>query len=240
MTPDAAAFEFAGTELLAMSGGALWWPDERALVVADLHLEKATSLARHGAFLPPYDSGATLARLAALIAGLQPRRVLCLGDSFHDAEGAGRLAADHVRAVADLARGRDWWWIMGNHDPAPPSNLAGQPAIEAALGSLVFRHEAATYESGPCDGTASGRAGEISGHFHPKASIVAFGRRLSCRCFAQRAGRLILPAFGTYTGGLDVFAPALAALLAPSFTVHLLGERRVHTLPSSRLASGPA
>jgi uncharacterized protein len=209
-----APLQVAGAALWATAEGALWWPEEATLVVADLHLEKGSSLARRGALLPPYDTAATLATLGRLVETLAPRRVVCLGDSFHD--GA------RLRALAD---GRDWLWIAGNHDGAGLRGLGGRVAAEAVLGPLILRHQASKI----------GADGEISGHYHPKASVVVGGRRIGGRCFASDGRRLILPAFGTFTGGLDVFNPAIAALLAPGFTVWLLARGRVHRLPGRRL-----
>jgi DNA ligase-associated metallophosphoesterase len=225
-------FRFRGEDLLATAEGALWWPAEATLVAADLHLEKGSSFGRRGAFLPPYDSRATLTVLGALLERLDPRRVVCLGDSFHDATSCARLAAEDSRRLQALAQGRDWLWIAGNHDPRPARGLCGRTVAEVAIGPLVFRHEALA---------DAGDGGEISGHFHPKASVSVVGRRLSGRCFVTDGRRLILPAFGAYTGGLDVFDAAIARLLAPAFIVHLLGRARIHTLPHARLVqSQPA
>ncbi|HYN39150.1 MAG TPA: ligase-associated DNA damage response endonuclease PdeM, partial [Rhodospirillales bacterium] len=215
----------AGAALWATPEGALWWPDEATLVVADLHLEKGSSLARRGRLLPPYDTAATLATLARLIATLAPRRIVCLGDSFHDADGAGRLDADDAARLRALAAGRDWLWIAGNHDAGGLAGIGGRVAEAAALGPLMLRHQAA-----PAEGE-----GEISGHFHPKAAVRVGGRRIAGRCFVGDGRRLILPAFGAFAGGLDVFDPAIATLLAPGFAVWLLGRGRVHHLPSRRL-----
>jgi DNA ligase-associated metallophosphoesterase len=227
---------FAGIELWAMQQGALWWLDESTLLVADLHLEKGSSLARRGALLPPYDSAATLTALGQLIDALQPRRVVCLGDSFHDPDGPARLCADSATGLQRLARGREWWWIVGNHDgdAAGFTRLPGDVAAEATLGPLVLRHQA----------TANATSGEVSGHFHPKARVAVTGRSIVGRCFVGDHRRLILPAFGAYAGGLDVFHPAIAALLSPAFSVWLLGRSRVHCLASHRLhrpaRAGPA
>ncbi len=248
-------FRFAGTTLLATPAGALWWKEAATLVVADLHLEKGSSLARRGKLLPPYDTRATLGRLAALIDALAPRRVICLGDSFHDPDGPGRLAAEDASTLAGLARGRDWLWVAGNHDPAPDPDLArnldrglnrrlpGELVDETVLGPLVFRHQAAGgVGDDDRDGDGGGWGGilgEVSGHFHPKASVLAAGRRLTGRCFATDGRRLILPAFGAYAGGLDVLNPVIATLLAPAFTAHMIGRSRIHTFPRFRLASPP-
>jgi DNA ligase-associated metallophosphoesterase len=233
-------FRFAGAALLATPAGGLWWKSEATLVVADLHLEKGSSLARRGALLPPYDTRATLARLAGLVEALAPRRVICLGDSFHDGGGPGRLAEEDAGQLESLARGREWLWIAGNHDPAPAPELPGSVVEEAAIGPLVFRHQAspaAPEGRGDASGDVSGDvSGEVSGHYHPKAAVVVAGRRLTGRCFATDGRRLILPAFGAYAGGLCVLDPAIAALLAPAFTAHLIGRARVHTFPSLRLS----
>lgn len=226
----AASIALAGVDLWATIEGALWWPAEATLMVADLHLEKGSSLARRGALLPPYDSAATLTLLSRLINRLAPRRVLCLGDSFHDAEAVDRLSADDAGLLHALARGRKWEWIAGNHDGAAGfAVLGGEVTREASVGPLVFRHRAA----------AATTTGEVSGHFHPKARVAVAGRHIVCRCFASDGQRLILPAFGAYAGGLDVFDPAIAALLSPAFTVWLLGRARIHRLPSRRLHRPP-
>lgn len=222
-----AQFSFCGLELVACLSGALYVPAQASLVVADLHLEKGSACARRGRLLPPYDSRATLAALAAAIARYAPRRVVCLGDSFDDAGGTGRLDENDAEALRRLMSGRDWIWIAGNHDPRP-HGLGGASTDTLALGPLLFRH-AASEVSAP---------GEVSGHFHPKASVATTGRRITGRCFAGNGRRLILPAFGAYTGGLDVFDPALAAFLAPDFTVHLIGRTRVHRFPAGRLVGG--
>lgn len=220
------ALGFVGIDLQATPEGALWWPAEATLLVADLHLEKGSSLARGGTLLPPYDSAATLKALMRLIEVLAPRRVVCLGDSFHDVGGAARLSAADRDILRALAHGRHWLWIAGNHDgEACFAGLDGEVAAEASLGPLVLRHQAAKAPT----------LGELSGHFHPKARVAVAGRRITCRCFAGDARRLILPAFGAYAGGLDVFDPAISSLLDPGFTVWMLGRARVHRLPSHRL-----
>jgi len=225
------AFHFGGAELVATAEGALWWPAESALLVADLHLEKGSSFARRGCFLPPYDSRATLERLARLVAALSPRRVLCLGDSFHDDGGPDRLDAEDAERLRALADGRDWLWIAGNHDPGPGPATGGRVVAEASLAGIALRHRAGAPGT-EADGF------EISGHFHPKASVRVAGRRLAGRCFVADDRRLILPAFGAYTGGLDVFDPAIAALLAPAFTVQIIIRGHVYSMPRVRLVHG--
>ena len=219
------AFTLNGAELLADPSGALVWPQRETLAVADLHLEKGSGLARRGTLLPPYDSAATLERLAEAIARHKPRRVLCLGDSFHDGRAPLRLSAADAAGVRALTQGLDWIWIAGNHDPAPPMDLGGRVEREVVLGPLVFRHEA---RPSPC-------AGEVSGHFHPKAWVATRGRRVGGRCFVEDGERAILPAFGAYAGGLDALDPAIAGLMAREFRVHLIGRDRVHAFAHAQL-----
>lgn len=204
----------AGARLVARSSGALWWPEARLLCVADLHLAKSERIARRGgALLPPYETRETLERLAGEIAALDPACVVCLGDSFDDMHGpAGLEAEDRARLMA-LRTGRDWVWIKGNHDPGAMA-LGGASLSELRRGPLTFRHEA--------ERTAA--MGEISGHFHPKIRLARKGLRLSRPCFLVDARRMILPAFGAYTGGLWSDAPVLRGLMrAPVFAV-LTGE----------------
>lgn len=209
-----------GVDLLADLAGVLWWPARRTLIVADLHLEKGSGLAAKGALLPPYDTAATLVRLARAVARLEPHRVVCLGDSFHDGGAAARLSAADARVIAGLTESRDWIWITGNHDPEPPADWGGRAMDELVDGALVFRHRA-----------RPGAVGELSGHYHPKAAVRTRARRITARCFVGDGRRLILPAFGAYTGGLDVLDPAISGLLDRQFEVHLLGRSRLHCLP---------
>ncbi|MBL8671006.1 MAG: ligase-associated DNA damage response endonuclease PdeM [Alphaproteobacteria bacterium] len=204
--------------------GALWWPARRVLVVADLHLEKGSSLAAHGALLPPYDSSATVQRLADAIDRLAPDCVICLGDSFHDGGGPGRLDEQSRLRLTALAAARDWVWIAGNHDPSP-SGLGGRTLAGIAIGGLVFRHEAV---AGPV-------AGEVSGHFHPKARVATRARSITARCFASDDRRIILPAFGAYAGGLNVLDPAIARFFPRTFTAAVIGRDRVHVVSAAQL-----
>ena len=218
-------FELAGVALLADPTGALIWPMRRTLVVADLHLEKASSLAaRRGALLPPYDTAAALAKLGDAILRHDVRRVVALGDSFHDPEGPARMPAEAGAALRALMRGRDWIWVRGNHDPEP-LGLGGESCAELALGPLVFRHE-------PSPGAG---AGEVAGHLHPAARILWDGRAIRRRCFAADARRLVLPAFGALTGGLNVLDDAFAPLFAGRPRVMLLGEARVYPVSPALL-----
>ena len=221
-----AALRVNGAALLADPAGALVWPARATLLVADLHFEKGSSFAARGQFLPPYDTRATLTRLEALIARHRPERVICLGDSFHDSGAGDRLAAGDRARLRRLAAGRDWIWIAGNHDPEPPGDLGGRVLDELTDGPLVFRHKAHGAGAAP---------GEVSGHWHPKASVHLPPRRITAPCFVTDGRRLVLPAFGAYTGGLNVLDPAVSALFRPDFRVHLLHRDRLYTFGRENL-----
>lgn len=217
------AFELNGAELVAECDGSLWWPTHRLLAVADLHLEKATSLARRGALLPPYDSRATLQRLARAIERRAPRVVVSLGDAFHDGQGPARLTAEDRAMLNALAHRRDWIWVAGNHDGhAVPF---GGSMAAFSLEAVTFRHEPLTGAS----------PGEVAGHFHPKAAIRQRGRKIARPCFATDGQRLILPAFGVYTGGLDLLHPELQRYFGPALRALLCGSDAVHAIPAPLL-----
>lgn len=200
-----------GVELFAEPSGALWWPAAATLIVADLHFEKGSSFATRGVLLPPYDTRATLARLAAAI-GPRVCRVVCLGDSFHDADGPERLAGADASTLAALVAAHEWIWVTGNHDPALPGQIGGRIVSgEWALGGLVLRHQA-----------EADAIGEVSGHFHPKSHVDVRGRRLSGACFIHDERRIVLPAFGAYTGGLHVESEPIRALFPAAFRVDIV------------------
>src|SRR5258705_13040672 len=180
----------ADVTFMADLSGALFWQEQRLLVVSDLHLEKGSSFAARGVLLPPYDTVATLGRLAAVIARHDPRMVLALGDSFHDRPAHERLSDSDRDALSALQVRRVWIWISGNHDPALPSDLGGVVASEVAIGPIAFRHE------------PTGAAGEIAGHLHPKARVSTRGRSMERRCFACDGERALIPALVRHTGGL--------------------------------------
>jgi DNA ligase-associated metallophosphoesterase len=208
---------------LADLSGALFWQEQRLLVVSDLHLEKGSSFAARGVLLPPYDTVATLSRLAAVIARHDPRMVIALGDSFHDRDAHERLSVADREALAAMQVRRDWIWIAGNHDPVLPSDLGGVVASEVAIGNIMFRHE------------PTGAAGEIAGHLHPKARIATRGRAMERRCFACDGERAVMPAFGAYTGGLNIRDAAFAKIFqATGFMAHVIGDVRLHTIAASR------
>jgi DNA ligase-associated metallophosphoesterase len=213
----------AGVSMIADLSGALFWEEERLLVVSDLHLEKGSSFATRGVLLPPYDTAATLGRLGAVMARHDPRTVIALGDSFHDRDAHGRLSVTDRDAIAALQVRRDWIWIAGNHDPALPDDLGGAVAGEVAIGPLVFRHE------------PTGATGEIAGHLHPKARVAMRGRSVERRCFAADGERVVMPAFGAYTGGLSIRDVAFAKIFQTlGFMAHVLGDNRLHTIAASR------
>jgi DNA ligase-associated metallophosphoesterase len=201
--------------------GALFWPTQRLLAVADLHLEKGSAAAMHGALLPPWDTRATLDRLASLLRRWQPERVVALGDSFHDAGGSARLAPADFGRLRAMAAAHRFIWVLGNHDPAPPDGIGGEAVAELRLGRLRFCHES---RPGPA-------AGELCGHHHPKARVAARGGAICRPCFVLDGRRLMLPAFGAYTGGLDVGDPAIAALFPRGGRVFLLGRDRLFSFP---------
>jgi uncharacterized protein len=215
----------AGTTLVADPTGALYWPDEKLLAVADLHLEKGSAFATRGVLLPPYDTTATLGRLAKLIDYYSPTLVVAVGDSFHDGGGPARMPDISRTALAALQRGRDWLWLAGNHDPDPPQGVGGRVAAELAIGGLTFRHEP----------SPDGADGEIAGHLHPSARVAQRGRGVARRCFAADARRVVMPAFGAYAGGLNIRDRTFVALFgALSFTAHLLGAGRLYAIPAAR------
>ena len=192
-------FSFAGETFFATGEGALFWPREEALLVADLHLEKASWFARLGQFLPPYDSHATLSALAVKVERTGARRLFCLGDSFHDAFGCERLPEQARALLIELTGRLDWTWIVGNHDPGFADDCGGKLAEEVELAGIVLRHQVVRNDPRP----------EISGHFHPKLRVNLKGRRVSRRCFVVSPSKMILPAFGSLTGGLDAHHPEI-------------------------------
>src|SRR5262245_8059553 len=215
--------DVAGVALVADLSGALCWEAQRLLVVSDLHLEKGSSFAARGVLLPPYDTAATLSRVAALIDRYAPRVVIALGDSFHDSDGPARVADSDRAALAELQHGRDWIWLTGNHDPDPADGIGGSFGAVLAVGGLTFRH------------APTGAAGEIAGHLHPVARVGANGLTVRRRCSAGDGQRLVMPALGAYAGGLNIRHHAFAQVFATlSFTAYLLGEQRLYAVAASR------
>lgn len=222
-----AAIVFAGERLLCDASGVLFLPDRRTLVVSDLHLEKGAAFARRRMHLPPWDTAATLARLSAALDRFAPARVISLGDSFHDGEGASAMPDVFRAALAAMMRGREWIWIAGNHDPDPPGGLDGETTDEVSLGALRFRHE-------PIAGRV---AGEVAGHLHPAARVVLRGHSVRRACFVEDGNRLVMPAFGAYTGAVDIAAPHAARLFDwTRLTAYMLGRDRIYPMPGKHLS----
>ncbi len=219
------AIVIEGIGLVADLSGALYWPEEGVLAVADLHLEKGSALAVHGELLPPYDTASTLERLAWVIAFYNPKIVIALGDSFHDGGGAARLGEADRAALGSLQQGREWIWVAGNHDPIPLRGVGGEFVRSLACGKLHFRHEP----------RADRYRGEIAGHLHPSARVNQRGRTLRRRCFVANHQRAVLPAFGAYTGGLNIRHPAFCKVFRGlAFTAHLIGDQDIYALPATR------
>lgn len=215
-----------GTTVTCDSAGVLWLPGSDVLVVSDLHLEKGAAFARRGMMLPPYDTAATLARLGSAITRYNPRLVISLGDSFHDRTGSAHLPDCYREQLKGLQQGRDWTWIEGNHDPDRPVGLEGSFCSELHVESLVFRHE-------PNQGAADG---EIAGHLHPAARIVRRGKGVRRPCFASDGKRLLMPAFGSTTGGLELRHPAMRGLFDRNQLVaHLIGKERIYSVAFNRM-----
>lgn len=215
-----------GERLVPDASGALHVPAHNTLIVSDLHLEKGSSYARRGVALPPYDTRATLKLLARVLRKYQPANVVSLGDSFHDPEGPERLTGADRDALIAMTSAHDWLWIAGNHEGLVDGHvLGGRAEEEAGLGNLILRHE-------PCEAPATG---EIAGHLHPCGVVRQRGRRLRRRCFATDGTRLVMPAFGAYTGGLNVLDDAFAPLFHGPFNALLMGETQVYPMPGKRL-----
>jgi DNA ligase-associated metallophosphoesterase len=223
-SPSEGAIAIAGVALCADSSGALYWPEQGLLALADLHLEKGSSFASRQVLLPPYDTAVTLGRIGQLIARYAPRTVVALGDSFHDGQGPARLADTDRALLKGLQRGRDWIWIAGNHDPDPADGIGGRFVEMLAIGGLTFRHQ-----------PSESAEGEIAGHLHPVARVSRRGRAVSRRCFASDQQRLVMPAFGAYTGGLNIRDRAFAQVFQTlAFTAHMLGQRRVYAIAAKQ------
>ena len=213
--------ELFGATVTLRGSGAMWLEVERTLVVADLHFEKGSSYAaRFGQMLPPYDTRETLDRLDREIAALSPARLIFLGDSFHDGAGEARLADDDAERLRGLARGRDLVWAVGNHDEDGPRALPGEVIAQASILGLTLRHEP----------EAGDQPGEVAGHLHPAARVSSGRGSVRRRCFVTDGSRLILPAFGAYTGGLNVLDRAFSGLFGGPVLAGALGKQKVHAI----------
>ncbi len=212
---------FHGQTLLPLPCGGLYWPAEKALLVADLHLEKASHFARKGWPLPPWDSEVTLARLADTLATTGAATLVCLGDSFHDAGGPARMQHAARAALLAIAGACRLVWVTGNHDGSSAATLGGEAVAELRLAGLVLRHEAVPHDASP----------ELSGHFHPKITIHHRGRRISRRCFALSDTKLVLPAYGSLAGGLAIEDIAFADALPGRLTALVAEADRLLRFP---------
>jgi DNA ligase-associated metallophosphoesterase len=230
MTEDLAI----GTEEILVHGvtavcdplGGLYLPETGMLVVSDLHLEKGAAFARRGMMLPPYDTLATLNILSAVVARYDPKVVVSLGDNFHDRKGSKHLPDEMRTMIKNMARGRDWIWINGNHDPDGTTDLPGTCADELVYGGLVFRHEPSLI---------SGK-GEIAGHLHPSATVRRRERTVRRACFACDGQRLMMPAFGVLAGGLDLNHKAMQGIFdRQTLVAHLLGRDRIYSVRYNNL-----
>jgi hypothetical protein len=218
--PATPLLDFAGHQFVPLAERALFWPRHGALIVADLHLEKASWYAAHGQPLPPYDSHDTLDRLARLATATGAQAIWCLGDSFHDRDAADRIAPAVAERLLGQARAVRLTWIAGNHDGLSGGAWGGEVADEIEVDGIIFRHQCDARETRP----------EISGHFHPKLRLNLRGRAVSRPCFAGDRQRLILPAFGSLTGGLDVGGAAIAANFAGDYRAMLVADGKLLSL----------
>lgn len=218
--------DFAGHRFVALADRALFWPRHSALIVADLHLEKASWYAAQGQPLPPYDSHATLDRLARLVTETGADLLWCLGDSFHDRDAASRIAPDVAERLRALAAATKLVWVAGNHDGLSGGAWGGEVADELVIDGVVLRHQCVKGEARP----------EISGHFHPKLRLAVRGRPVARACFAGDERRLILPAFGSLTGGLDVESAEIAENFSGDYRALLVARGRLLRFPCARLA----
>jgi DNA ligase-associated metallophosphoesterase len=215
----------SGVDFVPDLSGALFVPEFAALLVADLHLEKGTSLARRGVHLPPYDTRESLLQLKAAVEATQPRRLIFLGDSFHDGAARERIDASDLDLLRTITATVETVWITGNHDPEPPKDVGGIIIEEMTLGPVTLRHQPRALRDGEA---------EISGHLHPAAAIQARGQRIRRRCFIADARRLIMPAFGSYTGALSVRSAAFEGLFG-DFHVWMIGDKAVHRFPAAQV-----
>ena len=210
--------------------GALYWRAQETLIVSDLHFEKGSSYAARGVMLPPYDTRTTLARLAALMRRYKPRTLISLGDAFHDGAAEARMDHNDAEILENMMKACDWIWIVGNHDPAPPQRFAADTASVRRMGQLTFRHEP----------RVTAIPGEIAGHLHPCARIASEGRIVRRRCFAvggsENRERLIMPAMGAYTGGLNILDEAFVPLMKTPIA-WVMGEEGVYPIKGNRLAA---
>ncbi len=224
--PSRSEIRVCGRRFVADKAGALYWHEHDTLIVSDLHLETGAACAARGSLLPPYDTHATLGALEAVIARFAPGRVIALGDNFHSVGAAERLSDEIAARLCDLTAAREWYWVTGNHDPVLPDGLGGSVCPSVTLGGMRFRHE-------PIAGLASN---ELAGHLHPAARLTRRGQSVRRKCFVSDGNRLVMPAFGAYTGGLNVLHPLFTPLFAPrGVLVWMLGREDVYPVSGRQL-----
>lgn len=228
--PASAFFEartaINGVAAICDTLGGLYLPESRTVVVSDLHLEKGSAFARRGMMLPPYDTLATLRILEAILARHDPKTVISLGDNFHDRKGSAAMPQTFRQMISSMAHGRDWIWITGNHDPDGAFGLPGVSLDELRHGGLVFRHEPSLTDG----------LGEIAGHLHPSATVRRRERSVRRACFATDGRRLLMPAFGVTTGGLDLRHRAMSGLFDRQHLVaHMMGRDRIYSVRFANL-----
>lgn len=229
MTVRSVPVTVAGTVLVCDMLGIAYLEASRTLIVSDLHLETGSAFARRGMLLPPYDTAATLDLLQTVLRHYRPESVISLGDSFHDRRGAEHLPATYRMRLKELMRGVFWYWVSGNHDPEPPADLPGDSVDAIATDGLTFRHE-------PLAGRVESR-GEVAGHLHPCARVIRRGRAVRRPCFAADGNRLVMPAFGVTTGGLDLRHRAMEGLFDRTrLAAHMLGQRRIYSVRFANLS----
>jgi DNA ligase-associated metallophosphoesterase len=218
------SIDLANRTAVVDPSGALFLEHDRALLVSDLHLEKASAFATRRVLLPPYDTVATLIRFPNVVAYYAPRVIIALGDSFHDKGGSRRLSLNDRTRLEALQTGREWIWVLGNHDRSAPVDLAGAAVESLTIGQLTLRHE-----------PVSGAECEIAGHLHPVARLAARGRSLRRRCFVADGSRCIMPAFGAYAGGLNIHSTPFKPLFgAAGFTAYVLGQEQIFSASRHR------
>ncbi len=215
----------AGMDFIPDLSGALFAPELRTLLVADLHLEKGTSLARRGVYIPPYDTRASLLQLQSVLSATKPERLVFLGDSFHDGDARQRIGEEDLAMLRSITSDVETLWITGNHDPSPPEDIGGRVISEVTMGAITLRHQPKALS--PSDF-------EIAGHLHPAAAIHARGHRIRCRCFIASHNRIIMPAFGSYTGALSVTSQAFDGLF-DDYNVWMIGTKAIHRFPASQV-----
>lgn len=221
---DPGAIDLGGVEAVLDCSGALWLPASRTLVVSDLHFEKGSHYAARGQFLPPFDTRATLDGLERLMRLCQPRTMVSLGDAFHDVDAEQRMDEADAARLERLSRSADWIWVLGNHDPLPPKRFAGASHQMVDVGGLRFSHEPGDHAEW-----------QVAGHFHPCAVARKEGRGIRRPAFITDGKRMVMPAFGAFTGGLNVLDDAFAPHFSKDHQVHLCGEHRVYRVPLKSL-----